>query len=101
MGPEQQTQTQQTQQAGQTPESIALCTDGDLKHQQNAHVYEPEAAAVAAAVNTGNPTIAASFAMSGSFLRQMTATRPADRERQQKKLSDAKQPAAGVVVKQS
>lgn len=94
MGLEQQTEVQQK------PESIALCTDDGLKHRQNAHVYEPEAA-VAAAVNTESQTIAASFAMSGSsLLRQTTASHPADWERQQKQ-NDAKQPAAGVVVKQS
>lgn len=86
-------------QAGQKPGSIALYTDGVLKHRQNARVYEPETAAVAA-VNTESPTIVASFAVSGSFLRQMTASRPTDRERQQN-LGDAKQPAAGVVVNQS
>lgn len=88
-------------QAGQKPESIVLCTDGGLKHRRNARVYEPETAAVAAA-STESLTMVASFAMSGSFLRQTTASRPADRERErQQKLSDAKQPAAGVVVNQS
>lgn len=83
-------------QGGQIPESTALCTGDARKHLQSAHVGETEAAV---AVSAESLTIAEFFAKSGRFLRRLTDCEQADREEQKQK--HAKQPAAGVVVKQS
>ena len=74
---------------------IALCTGDDRKHRLRALVDETDVAAVA----VGCPTIEGTSATSEEFLRHSKDDEEVDPETQEQE--DAKQPAAGVVVKRS